>query len=186
MRKLVSIFLIVLFLFNLVGFRLVFFYQQEQSDKRLESSLDKNQYKESDLLTIRIPLSLPYMAENTSFERTDGEIKIDGKIYKYVKRRISNGDLVLLCLPDYNKMRLQSEANETYKSENIEVPNPYSKKSGDSKRACFKIIFSEFNKSEIEYSSVIYSLHNNIELEKPANKLTSSPQTTVEQPPDTA
>src|SRR4051794_29767303 len=126
------------------------------------------------------------MPDNTAFERTDGEVKINGKIYRYVKRRISDGDLVLLCLPDYNKMRLQTEANETYKSENVEVPNTSSKKSGDSKEVGFKNIFNEFNKSEIKFSSARYFSRKEIELEKPTHKLISSPQTTVEQPPETA
>lgn len=187
MRKFVSIFLIILFLFNLFGYRIAFFYELQQSDKRLESSFDENQYKESELLTIRVPLSLPYLPDNTAFERTDGEVKIDGKIYKYVKRRISEGELVLLCLPDYDKMRLQSEANDTYKSENLEVPNTSSsKKSGDSKGACFKNIFSEFNKGEAEFSSARFFFHKKNNLDKPSNKLSATPRTTVEQPPEMA
>ena len=165
---------------------MVFYYEQHQSDKRLEDSLDKDLYDECDLLTLKVPLSLPYMADNTTFERVDGEINIDGKIYKYVKRKISEGQLVLLCLPDYNKMRLQSEASESFKNVNGEFANSDSKKSGHSKGISFKNIFSEYNKSEISYTTDKYSNQKGYEAHKPDIQIISFPHTTVEHPPEIA
>jgi len=49
---------------------------------------------------------MPYQTSWTAFERVDGEITIKGVIYKYVKRKIEDGQLVLLCLPYYKKMSL--------------------------------------------------------------------------------
>ena len=186
MKKFASIFLIVLLLFNVVGYRIVFYYEQHQSDKRLEASLDKDLYDESDLLTLKVPLSLPYMADNTTFERVDGEINIDGKIYKYVKRKISEGQLVLLCLPDYNKMRLQSEASESFKNVNGEFANSDSKKSGHSTGISLKNISSEYHKSEISYTTDKYSNQKCYEAHKPDIQIISFPHTTVEHPPEIA
>ena len=161
----------------------MFFYEQQQSDVRLEKSLDKDLYNEADLLTLKVPLSLPYLSANTQFERVDGEIKVRGKIYKYVKRRILEGQLVLLCLPDYNKMKLQSEANDSYKNEN-NLPASASKKSQDSKSASYKNILSEYNQSEIDYTAVIYSICASHRFQKALCKIISFPRIAVEQPPE--
>ena len=114
MNRLTAIFLTLLFLFNLIGYKAFFFFAQHRSDLQYEAVLDSAQYDESDLITLEVDLNMPYLAENTVFERVDGEITIDGHIYKYVKRRICNGQLVLLCLPDAQKTKLQSARQEFF------------------------------------------------------------------------
>lgn len=82
-RKLSAILLFAIFLFNICGYKLLFSYEQQQSDKQLESSLDKQEYNEEDLIAIKVPLSIPYQNNQQNFERVDGEITINGKILKY-------------------------------------------------------------------------------------------------------
>ncbi|HLL41614.1 MAG TPA: hypothetical protein VK369_00680, partial [Segetibacter sp.] len=118
MKKFSAIFLIALFLFNLFGYRILFNYEQQQSDVRLEASLDKQEYNDADLVTIKVPLSLPYVNNQQNFERVDGEITVNGKILKYVKRKITDGNLILLCLPNDNKMRIESAKDEFFKYAN--------------------------------------------------------------------
>ena len=55
---------------------------------------------------------MPYISSQSDFERIDGEVNIQGKSYKYVKRKVENGQLVLLCLPDVQKMHLDNAKNE--------------------------------------------------------------------------
>ncbi|HKG69981.1 MAG TPA: hypothetical protein VKA92_14000, partial [Segetibacter sp.] len=123
MKKLSAIFLIALFLFNLFGYRILFNYEQQQSDVRLEASLDKQDYNDADLVTIKVPLSLPYVNNQQNFERVDGEITVNGKILKYVKRKIADGNLILLCLPNDHKMRIESAKEEFFKYTNDLVQN---------------------------------------------------------------
>jgi hypothetical protein len=86
-KKLAAISLLLLLLFNFVGYRVLFYALQHQADKQLETQLDKEAYNDEDLVTITVPLSLPYLTNWKDFERTDGEIKLDGKIYHYVKQK---------------------------------------------------------------------------------------------------
>lgn len=72
----------------------------------MEASLDNNTYDETDLITLRIPLHMPYQTEDDSFERVSGEFRFEGRIYQFVKRKVSHGDLILLCLPDVQKMNI--------------------------------------------------------------------------------
>ena len=99
MKKLAAILFLTLFLFNIIGYRLVFYFVQQENDITLETSLDKAEYNESELITIKVPISLPYQTNWKDFERVDGEINFEGKIYKYVKRKVEDGQLVLMCRP---------------------------------------------------------------------------------------
>ena len=184
-KKFSAIFLIALFLFNLFGYRLLFNYEQQQSDKQLETSLDKQDYNEEDLLTIKVPLSLPYVNNQQNFERVDGELNVNGKILKYVKRKISDGHLILLCLPDHNKMRIESAKDEFFKYANDLAPNTQSKKPANSKAAVIKNLLVDFDAVTYKYARVYYSFIHSYNSETQLNFLPSSHQTLPEQPPET-
>lgn len=157
---------------------------QQQADIQLETSLDKQDYNEADLLTIKVPLSLPYMNNQQNFERVDGEITFHGKILKYVKRKISDGNLILLCLPDHNKMRIESAKEEFFKYANDLVQNNQSKKSGHSKAVAFKNLSLEYDAPSYKYSNAYYCHIAAYNLKSQLNFLPSSHQTLPEQPPD--
>ena len=98
MKQLATILLLLLLLFNFVGYRLLFDVLQQKANKELVAKLDNNQYNDADLITLTVPLSMPYLTDSKDFERKDGEIKIDGKIYHYVKQKISHGNLILMLI----------------------------------------------------------------------------------------
>lgn len=186
MKKLAAILLLLLFLFNLVGYRLWFNYAQQRSDIQLEASLDKHQYNDADLISIKVPLSMPYQALQSNFERVDGEIKIEGKIYKYVKRRIVNGELELLCLPDQNKMRLQSAKNDYFKTTSDIAADNSSKKSDNSKTHIFKNITSDYEQQAATYAVPAIAITTISHSSGFIISLSSIPHTPPGQPPDAA
>lgn len=183
MKKLAAIFLVTIFLFNAGGYQLWFYFEQRNSDKNLEASLDKNDYDPAELITIKVSLSLPYQNDTKEFERISGEIKFNGKIYKYVKRKIENGELVLMCLPDKNKMQIEKSKDDFFKNTNDIAQNNDSKKSSDSK-ASYKSIAGDYDVFLFSYK--INSFNNILQtfgFIKPEN-LFSSPHISPEQPPD--
>jgi hypothetical protein len=115
LKRIAAILLLVLFLFNWYGYRLLSDYLQDRADARLEARLDLDDYDESLLIKVSMPLNMPYQNNWADYERYDGEVEIDGVHYKYVKRKIENGQLVLLCLPNDTKMQLQSAKNDFFK-----------------------------------------------------------------------
>lgn len=123
MKKLAAILLTSVFFFNWFGYRLLTDYLQHKADQHLEAQFDRHDYDESQLIEMRVPLNMPYQIASTDFERIDGEIEIDGIHYKYVKRKVDQGELVLLCLPNENKMRLQSARDDFFKLVN-DLQNP--------------------------------------------------------------
>ena len=114
MRQLTAISLILIFLFNLAGYRALLQYWEVQENTKLEVRLDQQQYDERDLVEVKIPIHLPYHSNWNDFERYDGEIDIDGVHYKYVKRKIFNDSLVLLCIPNEIKTKISTARDEFF------------------------------------------------------------------------
>ena len=106
MRKPASAILLIILLFNMVGYRAWFYYAEQKADAAMEASLNQDQYNDKDLVAITVPLNNPYLLDTKTFERVDGEIMYQGKMMKYVKRNVANGRLTLLCIADTPKMVL--------------------------------------------------------------------------------
>jgi hypothetical protein len=94
----------------------------------LTVAVDNGDYDSTDLITIAIPIKIPYLCDWPEFRRVDGEIEFGGKIYRFVKRKVFNGQMILLCLPDENKTQLQAAGNDFFKSVNDLSSAPASKK----------------------------------------------------------
>ena len=148
LKRLTALFFIMLFLFNLAGYRLFFNYLQEKADAQYELALDENTYDESQMITLKVDLDMPYLAENTAYERVDGEIAVDGKLFRYVKRKIYNGQLVLLCLPDEKKTKLRSSREEYFFYANNLVTKSNAKESAH-KSVLMKTITPDYEQHQL-------------------------------------
>ena len=184
MKKVAALFFITLFLFNLFGYRLVVEYMQHKASEQLEARLDRNLYDESQLIELKIPMNLPYQTNWSAYQRYDGEIEVEGIMYKYVKRKVANDTLYLMCIPNTKKMSLETAKNDFFKLSN-DLQNNDSKKSDNSKTISFKSLQGEYD----EYSFSLNALSNfddSMNSWPPANSenLISSPHVSPEQPPD--
>ena len=112
MRKLAAIFFCLVVVFNLYGYQLVISYLLVSQSNAVEQKLDKQQYTDNELISIKTVLNLPYYSSSPEFERVYGSINVNGVDYEYVKKRVYKDTLELLCIPNYNKSKLQSAANE--------------------------------------------------------------------------
>jgi len=107
----------------------LFHYLEDKAENHMVQQLDKQSYQESELVEIKVPLNLPYAVNWKSFERYDGSIDIDGKHYNYVKRKIYNNTLILLCIPNDEKTKVSNSRNQYAGLVNDVSANP-GKKSG--------------------------------------------------------
>jgi len=121
---------IILFIlcFNWFGYSTVVFFMQQKADVQLEATLDTKSIKESELFEIKIPLHLPYQTNWANYERYDGEVKLDGTIYKYVKRKVTADTLHLMCIKNTKKMEYENAKSEFYKGANDLTSKNNSKK----------------------------------------------------------
>ena len=150
MKRTAAILLLLILSFNWVGYRLLSNYLERYADARMEASLDNNNYNEKDLVEIRIPLQLPYQTNWTDFQRYDGEVEINGIHYKYVKRKISDGQLVLLCLPNHTKTHLENSKENFFRLVN-DLQHPGHEKSNNTNTS-FKSFVTEYWEPQNEWT----------------------------------
>lgn len=115
LKKLITITLLAVHLFNLAGYNILFQYFINKSEKRLIQQLDVNKYDEQDLIVLKIPMYLPYYNSSGGTERVDGAIEMDGTHYNYVKRSVKNDTLYLYCIPNADKTKLSQTKNNFIK-----------------------------------------------------------------------
>ena len=106
---------------------------------------------------IKVAPALAWLkTDSKDFERKDGEITINGKIYHYVKQKVYEGNMILMCLPDEQKMHLQNAKDDFFKLANeLQSNSTSSKKSGNS-TVVMKLVISDYDKMQTT-SSVVYA-----------------------------
>lgn len=103
-------------LFNWVGYRLLGTIAEDNASRRLESRLERQQYVEDQLISIKVPLThLAYYNTSAAFERIDGKIEVDGVPYRYVERRLYNDSLEMLCIPNAAELKLRQAGNDYFR-----------------------------------------------------------------------
>lgn len=117
LKRLGAIFMLIVFLFNLVGYKLFFYYQIQHANARLEARI-LSHLPDSQLITLKIPLKLPYLTESSSYEDIEGEMEIYGVNYKYIKKKIEKDTLVLLCIDHKEKSQLQKKSSDYFSKVN--------------------------------------------------------------------
>ena len=95
-----------------MGYQLVYNFLSGKSDTALELALDAKAYNDDELISIKQPTNLPYYNNTKEFQRVDGEVEIDGVKYKYVKCRIYQDSLEMLCIPNKAKMKIEQSKND--------------------------------------------------------------------------
>ena len=154
---------------------------QQKANKQLVSKIDKSDYDESNLITVKVPLSMPYLTNWNDFKRTDGELTLNGKIYHYVKEKVFNGELILMCLPDVQKMNLQTAKIDFFKTQN-DLQNNTSKNSGENSHAV-KFSISDYIKIENAVNAFVFISNINSYADNYFANLQKGENLIPEQPP---
>lgn len=161
-------------------------YLQHRADRQLLNQLDHNIYDETQLVEIKIPMNLPYQPNWEGYQRFDGELEFGGILYQYVKRKVSNDTLYLLCIPNTKKMHLETAKNELFKLTIDFNQNDNSKNPGNSRVISFKSLQGEYD--DYSFTIPLFCSHGNNNTRWPSlhdENLMSTPRLSPEQPPDT-
>ncbi len=159
MKKLAAISLLILLLFNFIGYRFLFYALQQKANNTIVAKIDKQHYNDAELIALTVPLSMPYLTDSKDFERKDGEITLNGKVYHYVKQKVSQGNLILMCLPDEQNTHLQNAKSEFFKLANEVQDNTSSKKSGSSSQIV-KLVISDYEQLQtVSYNFYSAQIH---------------------------
>ena len=181
-KHIAAILLMGILFFNWYGYQLLSSFLQDRATAGLEARLDQNKYDESQLVSVKIPItSLSYYNPSAGFERVDGQIEIGGIQYKYVKRRMFKDSLELLCIPNQASMSLQTARNDFFRQVNdLQQHNNQGKKAPVQK----SFSTSDYNKqNDLFVLEQLYPVSLPISFEQ-VPVIPSSYVMTAEQPPD--
>jgi hypothetical protein len=183
MKKLAAILLLGIFVFNLFGYRLWVSYMENAADISLEKAFDKNNYNEEELITLKKAVNLPYYNNTKEFSRADGEVEVDGVYYKYVKYRIYNGYMEMLCLPNTQKTKIRKAKDNFYKIVADIQKNTSGKSKSNSGNTLKKMLgeFEEYTALKAAAPSTIISTTYSFSYNSSLGVLHKA---SVEQPPD--
>lgn len=101
MRTAIAIFLVVLILFNIMGFYGLLVGLSLKAKHEISKRLDNDQYHEEETITLKVPLSIPYYSGNGEYERVEGEIQHEGEFYRLVKQKMEHDTLYIVCIRDH-------------------------------------------------------------------------------------
>jgi hypothetical protein len=151
LRFFTAISLLIIHTFNIVGYRLLFDAMETKATAAFVQKLDEEKYDDSQLIEMKVALPMPYQTNWAEFERYDGEIEINGVHYNYVKRKVFNDTLILMCIPNTDKMKLNSAKEQFFSlvndisTDQTETPQP-------SKSSTIKTITSDYQYVHYEIS----------------------------------
>jgi hypothetical protein len=180
-KKTAAILVLGIMLFNWCGYHILTAYMESRAIGQLQSKLDDNNYKESELISVKVPVeNLSYYNSSAQFERVEGQIEIRGLQYSYVKRRLYNDSIEMLCIPNHTVIHLKNAKNDFFKLVNdIQRPGQDKKTDAHSYKNFTGDYWTVCDLFKIEnqfYSMQKKSLHYTV-------LLPSNYQTTDEHPP---
>lgn len=92
--------MIAILLLNAMGYYGIFLGMQYSNDLTMNRSLDSGSYDEVHAVTIKIPVTIPYMQDQTDFSRATGKFEHEGQLYRIVKQRYVQDTLTIICIKD--------------------------------------------------------------------------------------
>lgn len=168
----------------MVGYQLFSSYIEAKATGRLERQLDNNKYDESNLIAIKVPAKhLGYYINSKQFERVDGQIEIAGTQYNFVKRRLYNDSVEMLCIPNHAAMQVKTAKDNFFKLVN-DLQHPGQNKKSESTPGSYKNFTTDyytvndlFNIHDLYYCIAKGSFYYSA-------PLTSCPLSVIGQPPE--
>jgi hypothetical protein len=106
LKKVFSIIFITLLLLNTMGYYCVFLGLQYNNDVKMARQLDAAGYETSHAIVIKIAIAVPYMPDQTDFERVDGKFEHHGEFYRLVKQKYAQDTLTIICIKDRENKRI--------------------------------------------------------------------------------
>ncbi len=130
---------------------MVFSYLEKNASKDLTASIEAKDFDENNLIEIKTDLNMPYVSDK-EYETAYGETVIKGVQYHFVKRKIENNVLYLMCLPNEEKIAL-AETKSNIEKSNTELGNNNSKQKSPI-QTIKKLSLTEYIQNSFSYNVV--------------------------------
>jgi hypothetical protein len=98
-----------------------------RNDQVMLSQFESGKYAEYQTVTIKIPMAIPYAADDADFRRVDGKFEHEGEVYRLVKQKYAGDTVTVICYKDFENERINNALTDYVKTF---ADNPASQKSG--------------------------------------------------------
>jgi hypothetical protein len=113
LRRIISILLLALLVYNMMGYSLAYLLE-ERNDVRDTNYIEHHPFSKD--IVIKLPVNIPYQTNWAQPEPVDGKIEHNGEFYQMVSRQLINDTMYVHCEYDQNArdrfMDLVSNINE--------------------------------------------------------------------------
>lgn len=150
--------LLIVLVFNFIGYKFLLNYYEQQFTNNLEKNIDQLAFNENDLREITIPLNMPYYSDS-KMENISGEIELNGNHYQYVKRKIENNILHIWCLNNIEKNKIKSLKSDIAKA---------SSENNSSEKNKSSTTVKTFQTEYLEINKIVFKIQHSI---SSANKI---------------
>lgn len=129
LKKLTAIALIVVFLFNVIGYYGIYMVMLHQANVAMDEKIIHDQFNENQTVTIKVPLTLPYPSANESYERAEGDFEYQGEFYKLVKQKHAKDTLYLICVKSVEEKHAFQIFSDLVKLSTDQTPSTHNQNS---------------------------------------------------------
>jgi hypothetical protein len=177
LKKVTSICLILLLLFNALGFYGLLQGLRYKTTQDLVKRLDNHRYSEDETILLKIPVAVPYQIDSEDYERVDGEFEHEGEFYRLVKQKYQNDTLFMVCIKDHTTKRIEQAVADYVKT--------FTDKPVDAKHngKVINIFIKDFLPSHITIKSISTGWHSEFVFGRKTPGLTDLDQSIISPPP---
>lgn len=100
MKRGFTLFMLALFLLNVLGYYGVFVGLQFKNSREMQARFDNEDYARTQEITIKVPITVPYATDSREYTRVDGEFEHQGEVYRMVKQKLQSDTLYIVCVKD--------------------------------------------------------------------------------------
>jgi hypothetical protein len=112
MNRIFSYCFIFLILLNVVGYNGLFFGIRYHHERTMKENFDNGNFESGSVVTMKIPIALPYTYDGLDFDRVDGEFEYSGDLYRLVEKKLEADTLTVICVRDDRHQQI----NNAFKS----------------------------------------------------------------------
>ena len=107
--------LIVLILFNVLGYYGLFVGLHFKNTQDIIRKADNHSFDDSETITLKVPINIPYSG-NSDYKRVNGEVEHKGDFYRLIKQKISQDTVYIVCVKDLDTKQLSLSLTEFVKT----------------------------------------------------------------------
>lgn len=98
--RVIAAFFLALFVLNAAGYYWLLAETHQRSTEEAQVFWQERQNSREDLVTMKIPLAVPYLQGSAEFEATSGQVKFEGEFYQLVQQKLDHDTLHVICVRD--------------------------------------------------------------------------------------